>query len=135
MNTRRTFLAGLGALGAAIGWVVPRPAVARRSERLLQTCPLAGFQYHAGPTVWDRLRVGDELLLVREPDNPYDARAVAVHWRGHRLGYLPRLDNAAASQLLDRGETLSARITHLQAHGGPWQRVHLAVYWQSTWGA
>src|SRR5689334_23732236 len=33
------------------------------------------------------------LDLVREPENPHDANAVRVEWRGRKLGYVPRRDN------------------------------------------
>lgn len=39
---------------------------------LVQSSPLAGFQYHAGAELWGELKVGDALTLTREPDNPFD---------------------------------------------------------------
>lgn len=41
-----------------------------------------------------------EATLVREPDNPYDAKAVAVHSRLGIVGYAPR--GSEWSELLDR---------------------------------
>jgi len=39
----------------------------------------------------DRLKVGDGIVLVAEPSNPYDENAVAVYdLRRHQLGYLKR---------------------------------------------
>jgi len=77
---------------------------AQDSVRLLvQNSPLAGFRYHAAATVWRELRVGDALELARESDNPHDANAIAVLWRGHKLGYVPRQENAALAWGLDRG--------------------------------
>ena len=62
---------------------------------LVQDSPLAGFRYGEAAAVWPELREGDALELVREADNPHDANAVRVDWRGHRLGYVPRRENAA----------------------------------------
>lgn len=107
---------------------------------LLQTSPVAGFQYHEGGTVWAQLAVGDTLCLVREPDNPFDPKAVRVEWEGHMLGYVPRLENHAVSQLLDRGEKLSAHILALEPSPNPWERVTFAVTLihraagKSSWG-
>jgi len=64
---------------------------------------------------------------VREPANPYDARAVRIDWRGHKLGYLPRIENAAVAQMLDRGERIEARIADLRVSPDPWERVVVAV--------
>ncbi len=95
---------------------------------LVQSSPLAGFRYHAAAEVWHELRVGDRLELRREADNAHDANAVSVCWRGHKLGYLPRRDNAAASWTLDRRQRLSARISKLAQHPNPARRIELEVY-------
>lgn len=93
----------------------------------IQESPLAGFQYHRGERLWGELRVGDALELVPEPDNPYDAQAVRVDWHGHKLGYIPRVENTAVSQMLRRGERLGGRITCLRDSPAPWERLRLAV--------
>ena len=95
---------------------------------LVQSSPLAGFRYHAAAEVWQGLRVGDALELRREPDNPHDANAVSVSWRGRKLGYLPRRENAAASWSLDRGQPLNARISRLSQHSNPARRIEVEVY-------
>lgn len=95
---------------------------------LVQSSPLAGFQYHAGTILWERLQVGDALTLVREPDNPHDARAVRVEWRGAQLGYLPRAENQAVADAMDRGERVAGRIAALVSHKNPWRRVRIEVF-------
>ncbi|RAX14857.1 hypothetical protein DC347_20575 [Pseudarthrobacter sp. AG30] len=73
---------------------------------------------------------GVEVELVAEPDNPHDANAISVRWRGRVLGYLSREDalrykqpirRSIASGLLaattariwgyDDGAQLRARVT------------------------
>ena len=92
-------------------------AVAARAgdaaEILVQVSLTAGLRYHEAKAIWDEMRVGDRLLLVREPDNPYDARAVRVEWKGHKLGYIPRTENQTVARQIDRGNPLQARITKL----------------------
>jgi hypothetical protein len=95
---------------------------------LVQESPLAGYRYAEAAQVWPLLRVGDALELSREPDNPHDANAVRVHWRGWKLGYVPRRDNAALAWGLDRGEPLRARISRLEPHPNPARRVRFEVY-------
>lgn len=94
---------------------------------LLQDSPLAGFQYHAGKALWPQMQVGDALSLVREPDNPHDARAVRVEWRGHKIGYVPRRENADVARLMDRGQVLEARIARLAEVRDPWSRVRFEI--------
>lgn len=125
---RRGFLQSLWAL-AGIGGLAPRlHALPTVKTVLLQTAPLAGFQYHEGENLWPQLTVGDELQLTLEPLNPYDPQAVRLDWRGSKLGYLPRRDNTTVSQLLDRGELLQARISRLQFASNPWEQIELEVY-------
>ena len=95
---------------------------------LVQSSPLAGFNYHAAPAVFSDLRVGDALVLWREPDNPHDANAVGVLWRDSKLGYVPRSQNAALAWAMDRGEPVLARVSRLQAHRNPRLRVEFEVF-------
>ncbi len=71
---------------------------------------VAGFQYGQGEDVLDDLQIGDVLRLVREPDNLHDQRAVRIEWNRKKLGYVPRAENAALAQALDRGAAASARV-------------------------
>ena len=95
---------------------------------LVQSSPLAGFQYHAGAELWDQLQPGDKLTLAREPDNSHDARAVRVSWQGRQLGYLPRAENDAVAAAMDRGERVEARIAALVKHKNPWRRLRIDVF-------
>lgn len=96
-------------------------------QTILQTSPLAGFQYHAGRAIFPLMRVGDRLSLHREPDNPHDPRAVRVDWRGVPIGYVPRLDNLDLARLMDRGVAVEARILHLEKARDPWRRVLIEI--------
>jgi hypothetical protein len=114
---------------AALFLAVAAPAVLAQSVQLVvQSSPLAGFRYGEGAALWPELRVGDALSLVREADNPHDPNAVRVDWRGRRLGYVPRRDNAAVAWGLDRGAALRARVSRLAEHPNPARRVEFEVY-------
>jgi hypothetical protein len=114
----------LGLIG--LGWA---SAVAAQQIRvLIQSSPLAGYQYHAGAQVWEQLKAGDELKLVREPNNAHDRNAVRVEWQGQQLGYLPRAENQAVAVELDRGSRVEARIARLREAKNPWQRVLIDVF-------
>ena len=101
---------------------------AQQVRILVQSSPLAGFNYHQAPEVWQAMRVGDALRLEREPDNVHDARAISVQWRGYKLGYVPRAQNAALAWAMDRGERLDARVSRLQPHRDPRKRIEFEVY-------
>lgn len=95
---------------------------------LVQSAPLAGVRYGEAAALWPLLRLGDPLELVREADNPKDANAVRVDWRGRKLGYVPRRENAALAWGIDRGTPLRARISRLAEHPNPARRVEFEVY-------
>ena len=103
-------------------------AVQPATRILIQSSPVAGFQFHEGKQLWDQLKVGDALMLVREPDNAHDARAVRVEWNGHLLGYVPRAENDAVARQLDRGNKLEARIVRLTKNRDPWKRIEFEVF-------
>ncbi|MBZ0091586.1 MAG: HIRAN domain-containing protein [Sulfuricellaceae bacterium] len=117
---------------ALAGGLALPAAHARTGEtwKIVQTFPVAGFQYHSGEALWPQLAAGQPLTLMREAENPYDPRAVRVDWQGYKLGYIPRLDNAAVAQLLDRGETLGAAIAKLEDSSNPWDRIEVEVRWR-----
>ena len=81
-----------------------RSAQAETIRMLVQSSPLAGSQFYAASRVWNELRVGDRLTLIREPDNRHDRAAVRVEWRGQQLGYVPRAENRAIASALDAGD-------------------------------
>lgn len=118
--SRRHFFKSLMLL--SVSFSLPAGANQLQKSKLLQISPIAGFQYHQGEAIWAELYEGLALQLTREPENQYDTRAVRVDFNGQKLGYIPRLDNYAISQLLDRGESLQAYISGLKVSDDPWQR-------------
>jgi hypothetical protein len=121
---RAAWLFILIAAFACTSQVAAQPA----ARILIQSSPVAGFQFHEGKQLWGQLKVGDALALVREPGNPHDARAVRVEWNGHMLGYVPRAENDAVARQLDRGNKLEARIVRLTKHRDPWKRIEFEVF-------
>ena len=86
------------------------------------------------------LKVGDRLQLIREPKNEYDELAILVKdEKGHKLGYVPRRNNAPYARLLDAGKVLYAIIDDINWHPDdldddeemvyvPWQLLKIAIY-------
>jgi len=116
------------ALAAFLLGLAANVVIAADVRVLVQSSPLAGFRYYAGEELWSQMREGDRLTLVREPDNPHDTKAVRIEWRGQKLGYLPRAENAAVAGAMDGGEAVDARIAKLRRHRNPWQRVLIEVF-------
>ena len=95
---------------------------------LLYRHHVAGFQYGDGVRLVEKMKEGDELLLVREPENIHDEDAVAVYWKQHRIGYVPAVDNEMPNNFLLRGLSLIARVDSLNKTAKPWQMCEAGIY-------
>lgn len=93
---------------------------------LLRTA-IRGFVHARGPQVFPQLAPGDALQLVREPHNHYDADAVRIDWHDHKLGYVPRENNADIARRLDAGEALVATIGAVAAEADAWDAVEFEI--------
>ena len=62
---------------------------------------IAGFGFWDGPEAFEQLKIGTRLDLVREPDNKFDAYAVAIYHGDFKLGFIPRGENHDISKYLD----------------------------------
>jgi hypothetical protein len=132
MIGRREFFKAIG-FAALIPFAPLKRETERRRIDLLEV-HIAGFQYHEGmnPGVFSMLKRGDELLLRREPSNPYDPSAIAmVTQTGSKLGYISRKTNGIPAAILDQGVTTRAEIVEVDAVAPPWERVLVRV-WQEV---
>ena len=60
----------------------------KKTKELFLSCNVAGFSHYEGCIVFDQLKIGSQLQLVREDENAYDHDAVAIffgdsHFRPH----------------------------------------------------
>ena len=88
-------------------------AGAPERDIVIQRSPVAGFRHHEAPLLWAALRPRLAVTMAREPLNSHDPDAVALFWRGRKLGYLPRGENFVVARLLEGNRPLSARIRRL----------------------
>ena len=95
---------------------MPANAAETSAFMVVRDSPLAGFRYNDGRFVWDEMRIGDTLMLAREPGNPFDTNAIRVEWNGRKIGYVPRQQNGALARVLDAGAAIEGRIIELVKH-------------------
>ena len=98
--------------------------------RQIDQFTIAGFQYHDGSDVLDKLDVGTKLDLVPEFDNPYDPNAVAIKYKGVHLGYVPRERNALLAQLLffGHGGVVRCKVVRRDKKAHPREQVRVKLY-------
>lgn len=63
--------------------------------------------YPAGKPLLADADSSTEVTLVREPENPFDPNAVAVHIEGTKVGHLARADAALIAPIMDAGNTVN----------------------------
>ena len=115
------------ALALLLACPAPRAGEGASARIVVQHAPLAGFVYYDGHKVWERMRRGDRLSLVREASNPYDANAIRLEWQGHVLGYVPRRDNTDLARQMDHGARPDARITELSRAANGRHRISYEI--------
>jgi HIRAN domain len=88
-------------------------------------CYIAGFQHYQGGSVLSSLVPGEELVLRREPSNPYDSHAIEVLTQtGVKLGYIPQTCNTRVLAQLGR---VSVRIKRVNPAAPLWEKVQVEI--------
>jgi len=74
-----------------------------------------------------RLQDGDILDLKRERKNRFDSRAIALVYKGTKVGFVPRHENGVISSLLDQNVQISAYVLHVDYDSPTWERVFVEL--------
>ncbi|MBQ8867495.1 MAG: HIRAN domain-containing protein [Bacteroidaceae bacterium] len=103
-------------------------------------CHLAGRKYHDADEVWEELKVGTKLKLVRDADNRHDPDAVAVVYERacddqraeceeFLLGYIPCDENEQIALLFDAGwsEIFECRINKINPEAHPENQIRITI--------
>lgn len=106
---RSEFIKSLG-LGAS-GLLLPKSLLNKSSIKIYDNY-IRGMQHYDYQKVKQNIKEGDELSLVREQENTYDAFAVQVFYKECKLGYLPAFENIVIANMLDAKTELSAKISY-----------------------
>lgn len=122
-----TFTCGLPAIALVLAATAALGADGTSARIVVQHAPLAGFVYYDGQAIWERMKKGDRLTLVREAANPHDTNAVRLEWQGHMLGYVPRKDNTDIARQMDHGARVEARVTELSRFANGRHRISYEI--------
>ena len=99
----------VSALHGEGGLVIPKPF---EHDIMLFETHVAGTMHVPGiEELEPQLEIGERLSFYREPNNPYDEKAIVVKTAsGTKIGYVPRKDNVVFARLMDAGKMLFGRI-------------------------
>lgn len=113
--------------GIALSFVPKLEAKAITEQKLLQ-CFVAGFSYYNGPQLLDSMEIGNVIKLVREPNNKYDEKAIALYLNNQKIGFVPRIDNEVLSNIMDSNTLkLAAEISYINAKKSTWEQVEIVI--------
>lgn len=120
-------LLGISALATAPKSIAQ--LVSQYEKVYLKQCFVRGFAYYEGPKIIENINKSGWVELVREPDNKFDKRAIAVYFNQQKLGYLPQESNKTLSILMDT-ELLEfhAEISRIEPQADLWEQVRIVVY-------
>lgn len=123
--------AGLSTFGLlGVQWT-SRTAPASTTGRASASTPslfrgyVAGFQFHEGPALLERMRTGDPVTLVREPENPHDRHAVRIDYGGRKVGYVPRMVSEHVSWAIADRATAPGTISAVSPGAVPWRALQV----------
>lgn len=90
---------------------------------------IAGFTYYEGSEAFENFKIGTKLQLKLEPENKFDARAIALFYNDFKLGFVPRTENRIIYKLLKIGfEGLETKIQRIDATAHPENQVSVIVH-------
>ena len=110
------------------GLSMPRPF---EKEIFLLDTHVAGTSFVEGIIdLAPSLHTGDKLNFFREPDNPYDDKAIMIRTQnGIKIGYIPKANNLIFARLMDAGKLLFGKIESKEMRE-TWLRIGIKVYFQ-----
>ena len=102
----------------------------KKQKELLVSCNVAGFSHYAGCVVFNELKIGTPLHLVREDENPHDHDAVAIFYGDTHIGYVPSSKNDQLATMLDLGygDIFEVYVQGLDPMAHPENQVHVGIF-------
>ena len=99
-------------------------------ERLFfQSVHVAGFSYYEGAFLLPEMKVGSPVELVPDEQNKFDENAVEIRFKGRKIGYLPREENAAIAKILRAGyDIFEGVIQQISPDQHPEHQVRIGIF-------
>ena len=89
---------------------------------------MAGTTHIKDETVFDDVKEGTKLTLLREPENRFDENAILVlDEKKRKLGYIPEKDNIVFARLMDAGKYLTAKVKDYEPKGS-FRKISISIY-------
>jgi len=87
---------------------------------------VAGVQYHDLHKCIRKLKKGDGLWLVPEPENSYDSNAVKIMKDDIMLGYVPAKHSASVAADIMIGNPICS-VVEVNPQAKPWEKLKVRI--------
>jgi hypothetical protein len=108
------WLSGYQPVDAASGRYLARDAPELTARGMHVSAVAGAAAHHADALASEAVAPGRPLELRRDPDNPHDPNAIAVHAAGEQVGWVPRAVAAEVAADIDAGRGWSAVVLREQ---------------------
>ena len=88
---------------------------------------VAGVKYHKLYDIIDKLKEGNDVQLIPEPDNKYDKYAIRIEALDTMLGYIPRILAVFVAAKIKSEIVLSAKILEIKPESDSWTALKVRV--------
>ena len=102
----------------------------KKQKELFVSCNVAGFTHYDGCVVFNELKIGTPLQLVREDENDYDLDAVSIFYGNTHIGYVPSSKNEQLASMLDLGHSdlFEVYVQSIDSTAHPEEQVHIGIF-------
>ena len=102
----------------------------KKQKELFVSCNVAGSTHYDGCVVFNELKIGTQLRLVREDENVYDHDAVAVFYGDTHIGYVPGSKNEQLASMLDlgHGDLFEVYVQGIDPTTHPEHQVRIGIF-------
>jgi len=89
---------------------------------------IAGTAYFNLKEIEPDVKIADNLVFIREPENAHDKKAISIlDFKGNKLGYIPKEQNEILANLLDAGKLVFGKVDDKKWLGN-WLKLTIKVY-------
>jgi len=87
---------------------------------------VAGVKFHDAYKCIDRMKVGDKLQMIAEPENKFDPNAIRLEFEDIMIGYVKGKISAEVSAATMYGR-LDCSIIELNLEAKPWESIKVKI--------
>lgn len=123
---RSNFLKSFG-LGIG-GLILPSNSFINAQSIKIYDNYVKGLTHYNFNIISHQIKEGDELQLVRAPENTYDSFAIRVLYKEQKLGYIAAFENIVLANMMDKGVKLNAFVSYINPSRNIYEALAVEIH-------